>query len=339
MAIRVAVVGAGHLGTFHGRIYARDPRCTLVAVVDVAEEKAARLASEVGCRARGSYRDLIGNVDAVSVATPTTTHEEISVNLLEAGIDVLVEKPLAPDAGAGRRVVAAAREHGRVLGVGQIERCNPAFLAARKDLTAPRFIESHRLSTFVPRSIDVDVVLDLMIHDIDLVLSLAASPLESVDAVGVPVITGEADIANARLRFEDGCVANLTASRVSSQRMRKIRFFQRNLYVSIDLAARRLERVRLMPLRPSDIAGASAAGATPEAAFLAHRGLALERGIEAEVQGDALATEIGAFLDACEKRISPVVSGEDGLRSLEVALEVRRAVLASLPRLERSPPR
>jgi predicted dehydrogenase len=316
-------------------------------VSDIVAEKAERLAKELGCRAFSSHRDLIPLIDAVSVATPTTTHEDIAVDLLSAGIPVLVEKPLAHDAGSGKRIVEAARAAARTLAVGQIERCNPAFLAARKDLSAPRFIESHRLATFVPRSIDVDVVLDLMIHDIDLVLALARSPLESIDAVGVPVITSAADIANARLRFADGSVANLTASRVSSQKMRKIRFFERNLYLSIDLAARRLERVRLIPMSgdaPEVRAGGSPSAdppteATPEALFLAERGLHLERSIEAEIVGDALASEIGAFLDSCAGKGAPAVTGEEGLRSLEVALDVREAVLRTLPRLTGQPTR
>jgi predicted dehydrogenase len=326
--IRVGVVGAGHLGVFHARCYSRNQDCVLIGVADVIGEKAGALAAEVGCRAFSSHRDLIGKVDAVSVASPTTSHEEIAREMLDAGISVLVEKPLAQDKDAGARIVATARERGRVLAVGQIERCNPAFRAARPDLCAPRFIESHRLATFVPRSIDVDVILDLMIHDIDLVLSLAKSPLVAVDAIGVPVITAEADIANARLRFEDGCVANLTASRVSSQKMRKIRFFERNLYLSIDLASRRLERVRLVPLERDT--SRAAEGADPETAFLAEKGLRLERGMETDVPGDALSTEIQGFLDACVGTGPAIVTGEEGLRSLEVALSVRSAVLSSL---------
>lgn len=336
MAIPVAVVGCGHLGTFHARTYAANPRCTLVAVVDVVPERAAKLAGELGCEAAFDCASLKGRVRAASLATPTTTHEAIARDLLASGIDVLVEKPIAPDGEAGARIVAAARSAGRVLAVGQIERCNPAFRCARRDLVRPRFIESHRLSTFVPRSLDVDVVLDLMIHDIDLVLSLATSPLEAVDAVGVPVITGEADIANARLRFADGSVANLTASRVSGQRMRKIRFFERNLYLSVDLAGRKVERVRLIPL---DRAAAAEEGLPPEAALLAAQGLRLDRAILDATEGDALQSEVDAFLAACAGEGDPVVDGEGGLRSLEVALRVREAVGASLSRLGTTAPR
>jgi predicted dehydrogenase len=299
-----------------------------VAVADLQQDKALRLAGELGCEALFSAADLLGKIRAASVATPTSTHEEVSVSLLEAGIDILVEKPLAVDTEAGARTVAAARRNGRVLAVGQIERCNPAFILARKELRAPRFIESHRLATFVPRSLDVDVILDLMIHDIDLVLSVARSPLEQVDAIGVPVVTPEADIANARLRFADGSVANLTASRVSRQRMRKIRFFEQNLYVSVDLSGRRVESSRLVPSHDS-----SAPDLAPEAAILAARGLRLEqRSIEA-VEGDALVTQIGGFLAACAGTGKPVVDGEAGLASLDVALQVRAAVASSVARL------
>jgi predicted dehydrogenase len=328
--IPVAVVGCGHLGTFHARVYARRPECRLVAVADTQKEKAERLAAELGCEAAYSAEDLLGRVRAASVATPTTTHENVAVRLLEAGVDVLVEKPLAADPEEGARIVAAARRGGRVLAVGQIERCNPAFILARKELKGPRFIESHRLATFVARSLDVDVILDLMIHDIDLVLSVARSPLEQIDAIGVPVVTAAADIANARLRFADGSVANLTASRVSRQRMRKIRFFEQNLYVSVDLNGRRLECSRLVPaISP----GPLPADLPPEMALLAARGLKLEqRSIEA-IEGDALATQIGAFLGACAGGAPPVVDGEAGLASLKVALDVRAAVSASVSRL------
>lgn len=331
----VAVVGCGHLGTFHARVYSRDPRCRLLAVVDILPERAQKLADELGVEPLPDLSGLIGRIGAASVATPTTTHEEIAVALLEQGIDILVEKPLAADPEGGARIVAAARAAGRCLAVGQIERCNPAFMVARADLRSPRFIESHRLATFVPRSLDVDVVLDLMIHDIDLVLSLASSPLEAIDAVGVPVITPAADIANARLRFGDGSVANLTASRVSGQRMRKIRFFERNLYISVDLQHRRVERARLSTLPPGLPLDPTAG---PEALMLAAQGLRLERANLEITEGDALATQIGAFLDAVRGTGAPAATGEEGLRSLEVAVRVREAVRTSLSRMEGNRP-
>jgi predicted dehydrogenase len=337
-ATPVAVVGCGHLGTFHARVYARNPACRLVAVVDIQEERARRLAAELGCEAATSFDALKGRVNASSVATPTTTHEKVSIGLLDAGIDVLVEKPLAPDIESGAAIVAAARRAGRILAVGQIERCNPGFLLACRELLAPRFIESHRLATFVPRSLDVDVILDLMIHDIDLVLAVAGSPLEQIDAIGVPVVTAEADIANARLRFADGSVANLTASRVSRQKMRKIRFFERNLYLSVDLQARRVESVRLVRSSAAAQGAALPADLPPEAAILAARGLALEQKTIEAAEGDALQTQIAAFLDACSGKGPPVVDGEAGLASLKVALEVRAAVANSIARLRGTVP-
>jgi len=333
--IPVAVVGCGHLGTFHARTYARDPRCELTMVVDIVRERARRLASELGCEAADSAEALRGHVRAASVATPTTTHEEISVALLGRGIDVLVEKPIAHDPISGARMVAVARRHGRVLAVGHVERCNPAFLLAREQLDAPRFIESHRLAVFVPRSLDVDVVLDLMIHDIDIVLSVCSSPLESIDAIGVPVLTEQADIANARLRFADGGVANLTASRVSRDKMRKIRFFDHHRYLSVDLLARRIEGATISKLEPATKPVTEGAGA--EADWLAAQGLRLERWNREAPQADALATQIGAFLLAVAGDGKPVVDGRAGLQSLEVALRVREAVAASLARIRGNP--
>ena len=333
----VAVVGCGHLGTFHARAYARDPRCRLRVVVDIVEERARRLAAELGCEAATRSDDLQGRARAASVATPTTTHEEVSLSLLRQGIDLLVEKPLAHDPEAGARIVAAAAAAGRVLAVGHIERFNPAFVLARADLLAPRFVESHRLASFVPRSLDTDVVLDLMIHDIDLVLSLARSPLEAVDAIGVPVLTPDADIANARLRFADGSVANLTASRVSREKMRKIRFFDRNLYVSVDLLARHIERVRLERRAGTPAAAPAAPSSDAADAWLAMQGLALTRESRDAADGDALQSEIGAFLDACAGRPAPIVDGRAGLTCLQVALQVREAVAKSIARLELPP--
>lgn len=329
--IPVGVVGCGHLGTFHARTYARDPRCELCLVVDRNEERVRKLADELNCEAATSVDAMSGSVKAASVATPTTTHEEVSVALLADSVDVLVEKPIAHDPLSGARIVAAARQHGRVLAVGHIERCNPAFVHGRKELQAPRFIESHRLSVFVPRSLDVDVILDLMIHDIDIVLSVASSPLESVDAIGVPVLTQQADIANARLRFADGSVANLTASRVSREKMRKIRFFDRNLYLSVDLLERRVERAALRKIEPAAVEALQGLG--PEEAWLAAQGMRLDRESVDAPDGDALATEVGAFIDACHGEGDPVVDGEAGLQNLEVALRVREGVAASIARL------
>jgi predicted dehydrogenase len=265
----------------------------------------------------------------VSIATPTITHQEIAEEFLAERVHVLVEKPIGSSVPGGTAMVAAARRFDRVLAVGHIERCNPAFVQARTMLTGPRFMESHRLAPFVPRSLDVDVILDLMIHDLDLVLSLARTAVEGVEAIGVPVITDEADIANARIRFQDGSVANLTASRVSRTRMRKIRFFERNLYLSVDLAAKQLESVQLSH-SPEPIA--IPVDAPADAQMLARKGLLL-RHAATQVDGDALETEIRCFLESCIGRGAPAVDGEAGLACLRLAVAVRDAVAASMRRL------
>lgn len=244
-ALPVAVIGCGHLGTFHARLYRELPGVELRAVMDTVPEKARALGESLGVPGMTDLAAALRGVRAVSVATPTVTHEAVTAACLRAGCAVLVEKPIAATAEEGERMVRAAEERGLPLAVGHVERFNPAFRAAAERVGRPRFIEAHRLATFVPRSLDVDVVLDLMIHDLDLTLALVPSAVESVDAVGVPVLTAEEDIANARLRFADGTVANLTASRVSRERVRKIRFFGERRYVSLDLMERRAEEVVL----------------------------------------------------------------------------------------------
>jgi predicted dehydrogenase len=252
-SIPVAVVGCGHLGTFHARLYAQLPEAQLVAVVDTHVERAQALAREVGVEASTDLAAILPRVRAVSIATPTTTHHDIAWQCLDAGVACLVEKPICESAPQGRALVDHARNLGLALAVGHTERFNPAFAAARAELGRPRFIESHRLAPFVARSLDVDVVLDLMIHDIDLTLCLQPAAIESVDAVGVPVLTPGADIANARIRFADGAVANLTASRVSRDKVRKIRFFGPRQYHSIDLMSGSVERAMLRELENGGI--------------------------------------------------------------------------------------
>lgn len=327
--IKVAVVGCGHLGTFHARAYKRIPGCVLAGVADIAKEKADALGAELGCPPYASYASLLGVVDAVSVATPTMTHETITREFLDHGVHVLVEKPIAPSVASGAAMLDAARRANRVLAVGHIERCNPAFIRARDLMREPRFIESHRLAPFVARSLDVDVILDLMIHDLDLILSLAASPVVAVDAIGVPVITQGADIANARVRFADGSVANLTASRVSRGRMRKIRVFEKNLYVSVDLAAKHVESVRLTGVPQGYSVPADAPA---EVQMLASKGLLLQYGAD-EPDGDALETELSRFLAAVRGTSSPAVDGGAGLACLELAMRVREGVGESMRRL------
>src|SRR5499426_3402730 len=235
--MRVAVIGVGHVGKHHARVYAELPNVELVGVVDIVESRADETSRLCKTASFTDYRELFGKIDAASVAVPTIDHAWLGADLLEHGIDVLVEKPIASSAEQARTLIDAATLNKRVLQVGHVERFNPVVAAARELATKPQFFEIHRLAAFSPRSLDIDVVMDLMIHDIDIVLSLVGSPVSEVRAAGVPVITPRIDIANARIEFENGCIANLTASRVSGERVRKIRFFQPNQYISIDYSA------------------------------------------------------------------------------------------------------
>jgi predicted dehydrogenase len=302
--VRTAVIGVGYLGRFHAQKYAALPDSELVAVVDADPEARARVAGELGCRAVADYRELLDDVEAVSIATPTPLHFPIASDCLEHGIHVLVEKPITETPEQARELVALAARRERVLQVGHLERFNAAILALEGTLGTPRFVESHRLAQFKERGTDVNVVLDLMIHDIDLIQSLVGAPIESIDAVGTSVFSAGLDIANARIRYANGCVANTTASRVSMKAERKLRLFQDDAYISIDLQQKVLTIVRKPP------AGAAAA---PGQVVIE------ERSYE---QGDALRMEIEAFLNSIREGLPPVVGGEDGLRALETAIRI-----------------
>ena len=235
--VPVAVVGVGALGSRHARVYADLPQAELIGVADIDLDRARSVADKCGVAATTDYRELLSRVRAASVTVPTIAHREVAVDLMQAGIDVLVEKPMAAALDEAEEMIDAARENQRVLGVGHTERYNPAVEALLGYCEDPRFIEVHRLASFNPRSLDIDVVLDLMIHDLDVVSSLVRSDIQHVEAIGVPVLTERADIANARLRFKSGCVANLTASRISEEKMRKLRVWERESYVSLDYLA------------------------------------------------------------------------------------------------------
>jgi predicted dehydrogenase len=306
--VRTAVIGVGYLGRFHAQKYAALPGSQLVAVVDARKDARDEVAAEVGCRAVADYRDILGEVDAVSIATTTPAHFPIARECLERGVHVLVEKPITETPDQARTLIEAANRRGCILQVGHLERFNSAILALEGVLGTPRFIESHRLAPFKERGTDVNVVLDLMIHDIDLIQSLVGSPIVSIDAVGTSVFSRELDIANARIRYANGCVANTTASRVSMKMERKLRLFQDDAYVSIDLQQKVLTIVRKPP---------AGAAVTPGQVTIE------ERSFE---QGDALRFEIEAFLRSIREGRPPVVSGEDGLRALETAIRITELV-------------
>lgn len=308
--LRTAVIGVGYLGRFHAQKYAALPGCELVAVVDANADTAARVAAELGTRALGDYRELLGKVDAVSVATITPAHFPIAQALLDGGAHVLVEKPITTTPEEARALIALAARRGRVLQVGHLERFNPALRAAEPYLKTPRFMECLRLAPFRERGTDVNVVLDLMIHDIDLVQTIVGSPSTQVDAIGTPVFSPQIDIANARLHFAGGCVANVTASRVSMKTERKLRVFQDDTYLSVDLQQKVLTVIRKDP--------AAAAG-----------GLPISISEQSFDQGDALRSEIESFVAAVRGEGPVVVSGADGLRALETAIAITRSVQAA----------
>jgi predicted dehydrogenase len=309
MNLRVAVIGVGHLGKHHARILSSLPGVALVAVVDTNRARAEAIAAASSTRAAFDSRELAGLVDAVTVAVPTELHRDIALPFLQAGVPVLVEKPIARSLFEADELIAAAADASVALAVGHTERFNPAVAAARPLLSDPRFIEVHRLGTFPERSLDIDVVFDLMIHDLDVVLSLINSDVESLEAVGVPVVTNRVDIANARLRFANGCIANLTASRISRERVRKIRFFQSEAYLSIDYAAQKVEVWRLL----------KGAGPIPSI-----EGGELQVGNE-----EPLKRELADFVDAVVSRRAPKVTGEAGRRALALAQEITDKIKAA----------
>jgi predicted dehydrogenase len=274
---------------------------TLAAIVDVDRERAAALAAETGAQAVADPGELAGMVDAVSLTAPTVSHASIGMALVESGIDVLVEKPIGATVDEARSLVEAAERSGRILQVGHVERFNPVVRMAIEAATQPQFFEIHRLAAFSPRSLDIDVVLDLMIHDLDIVLRLTQSPVREVRAVGIPVLSRKADIANARVEFENGCVANLTASRVSSEKVRKLRFFQPSDYISVDYA---LQKGSMVSLR---------------------MGRVVERKLEPP-PAEPLKLELESFVDSVRQRRAPEVTGADGINALELALAIVREI-------------
>jgi predicted dehydrogenase len=310
--IRAAVVGAGYLGRFHAQKYAQAGDCELVAVVDPEPAARERLTAELGVRALETHVSLLGEVDAVSVATPTPVHFEVARDFLQAGTHVLVEKPITETPAQARELIALAARTGRILQVGHLERFNAAILAAEPYLKSPRFVECHRLAPYRERGTDVNVVLDLMIHDIDLAQTMVGAPIVSIDAIGTPVFSEEIDIANARIRFANGCVVNATASRVSLKTERKLRIFEDDAYLSLDLQQKIMTLIRKRaPTEPP--------GPLPVTIE--------EQSLE---PGDALKAEIEAFLGCIRNGTAPVVPGEAGLIALETAMLITEQVNRSL---------
>jgi predicted dehydrogenase len=307
--LRLAVVGVGHLGKHHARILSALPEVTLVAVVDTNEARANEIAAANGTRALYAAEHLYGLVDAVSIAVPTELHRDVAMPFLTAGVSVLVEKPMARSVAEADELIAAAAASRARLAVGHTERFNPAVNTATSLLTDPRFIEVHRLGAFPERSLDIDVVLDLMIHDLDVVLSIVRAEVESIEAVGVPVLTPRIDIANVRLRFANGCIANLTASRISRDRVRKIRFFQPAGYLSIDYAAQKIEAWRLV----------KDAGPMPS----------IEGGEVPVPHEEPLKRELEDFVAAVRTNRPPLVDGVQGRRALELATRIVARIASS----------
>ncbi|MBS1872276.1 MAG: Gfo/Idh/MocA family oxidoreductase [Acidobacteria bacterium] len=296
--VRIAVIGTGSFGRNHLRVLRGLEGATLAAVVDADPARAAEAAATYECEAVATPAELAGKVDAAVVATPTLTHAAIGCALFEQGVDVLVEKPIAPDLASADRLIAAASRHGRILQVGHLERFNPAVAALRKIVRNPLFFEIHRMSLFSPRSLDVDVVLDLMIHDLDVVLTLTGRMPEEIRAAGISILSQKVDIANVRLAFPGGCVANLTASRVSTERIRKIRLFQPRQYLSLDYARQDLAAFEVSPEHQIGFHAVDVAKDEP------------------------LKLELASFVQAVQTRSAPEVTGEDARRALEVALEI-----------------
>jgi predicted dehydrogenase len=307
--LRAAVVGAGRLGAFHARKYAAIEGVRLTHVADIDPERARALAAELGAAAAGGHRELAGKIDLASVTAPGVSHHAIASELMAAGIDVLVEKPMAATVDEARDLKEIARRTGRILQIGHLERFNPAVMRLRSIVAAPRFVECHRLAPFTERGVDVDVVLDLMVHDLDVIQCVTgASGVTALEALGVAVLTDQIDVANARIRFANGLIANLNASRVAPRRERKIRFFQPDAYISVDYEARRIQIYRK-------------SAPAPGAAFPTISAEQIDLG-----DADPLRDEIAAFVASVRGRTPPPVTADDGLRVMELSERIRRAM-------------
>jgi predicted dehydrogenase len=303
---RVAVIGVGYLGKFHAEKYAGLPQADLVAVVDSDQDKSDEIALKHGVKGYTDYRDILDKVDAVSIAVPTVCHFQVARDFLQHGVSILLEKPITSTLDEAEELIRLAREKNVVLQVGHIERFNPVIMALNNVVTEPRFIESIRIAPFKPRGTDVNVVIDLMIHDIDIIQNIVRSPVKLINSIGAPVFTPEEDIANARIQFENGCVANVTASRISLKSERRMRIFQPDAYITCDFQYKKVAVFRkgegeMFPGVPN---------------------VKMEEKVLEQV--DALQEEIASFLESVRTGTSPVVTGEDGKRALETAILISR---------------
>jgi predicted dehydrogenase len=327
--LAIAVIGAGHLGSLHARMLSQIEDARLVGVYDLDESKASALAAELSTKVFRNVAEAVDASSAVSVATSTKAHFEIGSQVVEAGRHAFIEKPLTETIDQARKLVALAEQKKVKIQVGHIERFNPAILALEQYQLQPLFIESHRLAQFNPRGADVAVVLDLMIHDIDLILSLVKSKVTRIDANGVAVVSDSADIANARLQFENGCVANVTASRISQNKMRKMRLFQKDAYISIDFAQGLAEVFRLVDENDANVRSTMLLGKIEQGTR--KRAIVYEQPEVREV--NALKHELQLFVQSIRSNSEPPVTGSDGLQALEVAEEIMKRIESQTVRM------
>ncbi len=306
--LRVGVIGTGYLGKFHAEKYARMDDVDLVGIADISKSQAEKIAKKYSVKAYTNHKDILDKVDAVSIVVPTPAHYKVSRDFLEHDVDVLIEKPMTTTLEEADKLIRIAEARGLIIQVGHLERFNPAVIALRDYVKKPMFIESHRLSTYKERAADVSVVLDLMIHDIDIISNFVRSKIKSIHAAGIPVISGHVDIANARLEFENGCVANVTASRISTRDERKIRLFQRDAYISVDFANREIAVVKQSNKNESSIIPG------------------MEINNLCFTKGDALDDELKFFVRAVTKREAPEVTGKVGRDALKIALSIMQQI-------------
>jgi len=321
-AVKVGVIGTGHLGSLHAKMYADIADAAFIGVFDTDPEKRKSVASKYGVKAFETVSDLLSAVDAVSIATVTTTHHAVAMEALAAGRHVLIEKPITSTLAEADELIALAKQKGVLIQVGHIERFNPAIISLESYQLKPMFIESHRLAQFNPRRTDVAVVLDLMIHDIDIILSLVNSPVKQIDANGVAVVSDTPDIANARLQFENGCVANVTASRISRTKMRKMRMFQGNAYIAIDFQLGSADVFRLGKEGEGSIWSTMLLGQIGEGKN--KRSIIYEQPEMKKI--NALQYELESFVHAVQNNTRPVVNGEDGRMALDVAQQILQKI-------------